>query len=968
VSCYDCAHCERLDVTAPARAATPRHPAAERATSMSTTRYVALLLVVVGVALVARVALLDAYPPGLHFDQAANGLLGQEVLTGVQRPVFFQSYTGREALFMYVIAATTAVFGPGVVALRLASALPGVATVAAVALLGAVLFNRRHGIVAAAFVAGMYWHIHVSRLGERTILVPLLDALALLALWQAFRRRSWALAAVGGGLTGLQLYTYPSSRFFPFVLIALVLIEGALAISARYRRSVDWAGWRSNVGLVAVTTVSAVIATLPLARYFYRHPEDFLGRAGQVAAWNPQAAGPSMLAIIADSTLRTLGMFFVQGDPDWKYNLAGQPVFDPITATFFLLGVVVGIANWRRREHRLCLIWLIGMLVPGFLSIEAPQFMRTLGAVPAAALLAATGLTATVDWLRRQHQAALRSLALALLMWPVVAGAVAGYQYFAVWAPSAAAYEALEGDVRAAAEVLRARAPEHGTTYVASRHGPNPTIAYLAGDVWPRLRWFDGLLGLPIPTADESPALYVLPRTATDRGWLERLGPAERVDRVMTPHGEVAVDVLLLEAASPLVPAQGSGPELDVGGIARLVGVDVPMASQAGSPIQPLFHWRLERAPAESVKFFAHLVDANGDRWAQYDVEPYPIDQWRAGQGLIVSHPLQVPDYVPPGAYTLRAGIARANGASLPVRNEAGQPAGTYWQSPPIQIIRPARPPDPDRLGAQRRLDVAFGEVVRLIGVSLAASDVSDGDRLAVTLFWQVTRAPGGDLATTLRLVGADGSIVAQSARPPTGGVWPARHWQAGDVVVDRQSILVPPGAPAGVAALTVDLLDANGRSLAASSRDATTVGQITVRSRPRAAAPVSIARPHEVAFDGGIRLLGYDVEPAEAGPGQDLRLTLYWQTDQPIAQRFTVFTHLLGADGTIVAQHDGQPARGERPTASWRPGETIVDPHPIAIPAGAVAGPYRLAIGLYDAETGERVPALDGRQRIVLD
>ena len=54
-----------------------------------------LTLVAVGL----RVWRLGQVPAGLHFDEAANGLLIQDHIFRGETPVFFSAYAGREALF-----------------------------------------------------------------------------------------------------------------------------------------------------------------------------------------------------------------------------------------------------------------------------------------------------------------------------------------------------------------------------------------------------------------------------------------------------------------------------------------------------------------------------------------------------------------------------------------------------------------------------------------------------------------------------------------------------------------------------------------------------------------------------------------------------------------------------------------------------------------------------------------------------
>jgi 4-amino-4-deoxy-L-arabinose transferase-like glycosyltransferase len=927
-----------------------------------------LLVGAIGLAgLALRVVDLGTIPPGLHFDQAANGLLGLEILGGA-RPVFFPSYTGREPLFMYLIAGLSALIGPGVVALRLAGALSGVGAVVGLAFLGSVLFSRRVGLAASAFLSGLSWHLHISRLGERTIMVPLLDILALLALWLGFRRRSVPLAALGGALVGLQLYTYPSSRFFILALITIALIELVVGL------------WRRTMLLGVVATLAALLVALPLAGYFASHPAEFLGRADQVAIWNTGRAGPSAVAALVQSARQTLGMFFILGDQDWKYNLGGQPVFDPVTAALFLVGIGVALWRWRGRAERACLIWGVWLLVPGFLSIDAPQFMRTLGAAPAAVLLAALGLDRVVGWVARVS--ALRRVAPLLWGWPLVAGGISAYHYFGVWAPSPLAYLALEGDVTAASQVIRDRSPGYAATYVASRYGPDPTESFLDGELFGRLHWFDGRSALPLPPPGAGPTLYVLPRTAVDTYWYGHLPADHRIATILAPDGDPAVEAFVLQPgdlpSAPSAPAPSASPGIDFAGVARLTGADVPTTAPAGQSISPTLTWQLARTPEGPVKFFVHLVDQNGQDWAQSDEEVYPAAEWQPGQVLLMHQPFAIPDLVPPGTYTLQVGLERPDGVALAARDAAGQPAGTVWHSPPLTITRPANPSDPTHLALDRRLDIVFRAVtggapaglIRLVGVAGLSPTAQDGDNGDLTLYWQVVALPPGNLEVVLQAVDAAGRVVGQVSRAPTGGVWPVRDWQAGDLVVDRQRLVIPAGTPPGPLSLQVSLRGSDGQLLQPAGQAApdVVVGSLLLSARSRPALTVTIGHPQSVTFQNGIRLLGYDVEPAAARPGQSIHLRLYWQTTQPVDQSWTVFTHLLDAQSQVRAQQDGLPVGATRPTTTWAPNETIVDPHDLVVQPDAAPGTDQLEIGLYDAATGRRLSTADGQDRVLLD
>jgi hypothetical protein len=124
--------------------------------------------------------------------------------------------------------------------------------------------------------------------------------------------------------------------------------------------------------------------------------------------------------------------------------------------------------------------------------------------------------------------------------------------------------------------------------------------------------------------------------------------------------------------------------------------------------------------------------------------------------------------------------------------------------------------------------------------------------------------------------------------------------------------------------------------------------------------------QPTGAIFGDAAQLLGYSLDATATAPGDTVRLTLYWRSLAPLDDDYTVFTHLLGehnpaTQGPLWAGHDSQPDGGHYPTSLWQPGETILDIHPLTLPADAPPGDYQLEVGLYDLETMARLPAQDG-------
>jgi hypothetical protein len=124
-----------------------------------------------------------------------------------------------------------------------------------------------------------------------------------------------------------------------------------------------------------------------------------------------------------------------------------------------------------------------------------------------------------------------------------------------------------------------------------------------------------------------------------------------------------------------------------------------------------------------------------------------------------------------------------------------------------------------------------------------------------------------------------------------------------------------------------------------------------------------------QTEFDDLAVLEGFSVARTTVTPDDALDLTLVWRAVQTPNTSYRVFTHLLDAEGRVIAQHDGLPVGEARPTTSWVPGEYIVDTHALSfIPERKdYRGPASLEVGFYDSETGDRVRVTNGADHVIL-
>jgi hypothetical protein len=142
------------------------------------------------------------------------------------------------------------------------------------------------------------------------------------------------------------------------------------------------------------------------------------------------------------------------------------------------------------------------------------------------------------------------------------------------------------------------------------------------------------------------------------------------------------------------------------------------------------------------------------------------------------------------------------------------------------------------------------------------------------------------------------------------------------------------------------------------------TEGRVVVYTAALEGAPIEPQHKVDVRFGDVARLIGYSLGQQDVRMGQELDLTLYWEAINPelVAMDYKAFVHLLNAGGEIVAQHDGEPVAGRRPTHTWRRGDKIIDTHRLVWQAREYAGPATVAVGLYGVTTMERLPAYDAQ------
>lgn len=379
----------------------------------------------------------------------------------------------------------------------------------------------------------------------------------------------------------------------------------------------------------------------------------------------------------------------------------------------------------------------------------------------------------------------------------------------------------------------------------------------------------------------------------------------------------------------------------------------------AGQPAWVALRWR---SLADLFKDYATVVileDGQGHLLAQSDIallnaRRLKTAAWGAGEEAESFHLLQVPPGTPPGEYPLL--VAVYDGQSLErlgAYSASGGFLGSLVRFGSVTVLRPPRPPDPEELPIPNKLLHDFGPL-RLLGYDLPDSPLYPGGTLSLALWWQATDAPMVDYEVQLQVLDRDGNLLGEFKGPPVNGTYPTSQWMEGEVVRDFYDLRLNPEALTGQVYILLRILDTTSGTLVGEMQLATLTlqpGRPHLWERPR------VELPLEAKYGDSILLLGYNLPSNRVKPGGSLSLTLYWQALGQPAQNYTVFTHLLDRSSKIWGQLDTPPLEGHAPTSEWLTGEYLIDPYLIPLDPNAPPGEHWLEFGLYDPQSGERLP-----------
>lgn len=408
-----------------------------------------LLILIIILASVLRLVALDKFPWGLNADEAAIGYNAYSLIQtghdehGVSWPLEFRSFDDfKPPVYFYLVLPFVKVLGLNIWAVRLPSALLGIATVYLTYLLAVELLTGRRsdlerkplsgwahdeisgrsdliGMISALLLAISPWHLQYSRGGWEVNASLFFLILGLWSFFKGLKNTKYLFLWVVGFV--VSMYTYHSMR-----VVAPLL--GFYLIIANWNLFVNWylkiENYKANFRTLIISIILGFVLLLPLAF-------QFLGGAGASARFagvsifadsgplsyvlemRRTSANPNSVItkIIYNRYTAYAGDFiknfashfspsflFISGDEIARNKVPGMGQSYIWTLPFFLLGLWF-ILKKPNKKTFLIIYWMLVGVIPAALTFQSPHALRSENIVVPFMIIIAAGIWSVFVWI-----------------------------------------------------------------------------------------------------------------------------------------------------------------------------------------------------------------------------------------------------------------------------------------------------------------------------------------------------------------------------------------------------------------------------------------------------------------------------------------------------------------------------------------------------------------------------------------
>lgn len=416
------------------------------------------LFAILSIAALLRIPFFDSHMPALYGDEVSIAYNAYSILTtgkdefGKFLPLQFESWGDQKnPVYIYLTSLFQIFFGLSEWAVRLPSALAGIAAVYLTYLLTKKILNfkaaeNQHveyvSLLAALLLAINPWHIHISRGGYEANLALTLGLLGVYALLHYFQQPSKKYFSISLISFVLAMYTYYTTKMFIPMLLVVLFIFGKKHFTSTKEYISTVAKYLVPFGLLCLPIIYLALFSNGQARFQTINIFSQPAVEGRVVSARSTYASNQLLGKLLENKFTYIfqdfltyyfenfsGQFwYVAGDSSLRYSMANHGMFYLIELPFFILGFCL-LFKQHPRAWLLLTIWLLLAPIPTAL-VGRAYGLRSIAMLPIPMIFASYGLVQTAQYLQSRQLKKIYITLIAVIFLLSAANWLARYIYF----------------------------------------------------------------------------------------------------------------------------------------------------------------------------------------------------------------------------------------------------------------------------------------------------------------------------------------------------------------------------------------------------------------------------------------------------------------------------------------------------------------------------------------------------------